>query len=259
MFRYPVLCANAKESSTGKLLTQASEIRALGPLKIGIFGLVTHEAATYPAAREGVTISDEIETSKEMVRVLRPNADIIIAISHSGEQLDEKIAAAVQGLDVIVGGHSHSRLPVGDFVWHSDQLKAKEVNGTVIVQDHQWGGELGRLDLLFEKDDQGAWHVDRYRARLIPVTSDIPENAEVASVVERYWKPIAARYGKIIGQAAADFMERGDDLANYNLMADAIRETYGTEIEIENMGGMRAPTVKGDNYPGESRRHGSVR
>ncbi len=245
MFRYPVLCANATETSTGKLLAQASEIRTLGPLKIGIFGLVTHDTATYPAAREGVTISDEIKTSQEMVRKLRPNADIVIAISHSGEQLDEKIAAAVPGLDVIVGGHSHSRLPSGDFVWHSDQLKAREVNGTVIVQAHQWGGELGRLDLLFEKDDRGAWHADRYRARLIPVTSDIPEDSAVASVVERYWKPIAARYGKIIGQAAADFMERGDDLANYNLMADAIRETYGAEIELENMGGVRAPMLQG--------------
>jgi len=245
MFRYPVLCANVTETSTGRLLTRASEIRTLGGIKIGIFGLVTHDTAMYPAAREGLTVSDEIKTSQEMVHMLRPNADIVIAISHSGELLDEKIAAAVQGIDVIVGGHSHTRLPSGDFVWRSDQLKAKEVNGTVIVQAHQWGGELGRLDLLFEKDEQSTWHVERYRARLIPVTPDIPENSEVASVVERYWKPIAARYGKIIGQAAADFMERGDDLANYNLVADSVRQTYGTEIDLENMGGVRAPLLKG--------------
>ena len=67
----------------------------------------------------------------------------------------------------------------------------------------------------------------------------------MASVVERYWKPIAARYGKIIGQAAADFMERGDDLANYNLVADSVRQTYGAEIDLENMGGVRAPLLKG--------------
>ena len=56
------------------------------------------------------------------------------------------------GIDVIVGGHSHSRLPIGEFVWRGDDLKQNDVNGTVIVQAHQWGGELGRLDLLFEKD-----------------------------------------------------------------------------------------------------------
>jgi 2',3'-cyclic-nucleotide 2'-phosphodiesterase (5'-nucleotidase family) len=78
------------------------------------------------------------------------------------------------------------------------------------------------------------------------VTPDIPEDPAVAAVVEHYWQPIAARYGQIIGQAAADFVERGDDLAPYNLMADSIRETFGTEIELENMGGVRAPLVKGN-------------
>ncbi len=243
--KYPVLCANAIESSTNKPLTQTYAIRELPLLKIGIFGLITHEAATYPAGKEGVTIVDEIKAAKEMVQTLRPKVDIIIAISHAGETLDEKIAANVPGLDVIVGGHSHSRLPIGDFVWHSDQLKEKEVNGTVIVQAHQWAGELGRLDLLFDKDDQGAWHVDRYRARLIPVTTDIPEDPEVASVVDRFWKPISSKFGEVIGEAAADFISRGDDLAHYNLFSDSIREAFKTQFDLENLGGIRSDLVAG--------------
>jgi len=245
MFHYPVLCANAIENSTGRPLAQASVIRSLGPLKIGIFGLLTRSTAGYPAAKEGVTILGEIDTAKRMVSILRPEAGIIIALSHAGEQMDEQISEAVPGIDVIVGGHSHSRLPFGQIVWRSEELKSDEVNGTVIVQAHQWGGELGRLDLLFARDDRGAWHVSRYRALLLPVTSEIPEDEAVAAVVDRYWKPIAARHGEIIGEAAADFVERGDDLAQYNLVADAVRETFGTEIELENMGGVRAPLIKG--------------
>jgi 2',3'-cyclic-nucleotide 2'-phosphodiesterase (5'-nucleotidase family) len=245
-FRYPLLCANATETATAKPLAQASAIRELGSLKVGIFGLVTHEAAGYMAAKEGVTIAGEIETAQRMVSALRPEAGIVIAISHAGEELDEQIGAAVPGLDVIVGGHSHSRLPTGQFVWRSDELKAKEVNGTIIVQAHQWGGELGRLDLLFDKDEKGVWHVERYHARLIPVTPDIPEDEAVAAIVDRYWKPIADRYGEVVGKAADDFSERGDDLAPYNLVADSIREAMGTEIELENTGGVRAPLVKGN-------------
>jgi 5'-nucleotidase / UDP-sugar diphosphatase len=245
IFQYPILCANANEKSSGALLVRASEVRVVGPLKIGIFGLVTTHAADYPAAKEGIAISDEIEASKSMVKALRPEADIIIALSHSGEMMDQKIAAAVPEVNVIVGGHTHSRLPVGEFVWRSNELKADDVNGTVIVQAHQWGGELGRLDLLFGKDSRGAWHVERYRASLIPVTPDIPEDPSVATVVDRFWKPIAARFGEIIGQAAADFIERGDDLAPYNLMADSIRKTFKTDFELENLGGIRAPLVKG--------------
>ena len=246
MFKFPILCANVTENATGKLLLPASEIRSLGPLKIGVFGLVTREASSYPAAKDQLTIAGEIDTARRMADTLHRDAGIVILISHAGEQVDEQIAAAVPGIDVIVGGHSHTRLPVGELMWHSDELKPKEVNGTIIVQAHQWGGELGRLDLLFDKDDSGAWHVDRYHARLLPITSDIPEDPTVASIVARYWKPIAARYAEIIGQAAADISERGDDLASYNLVADAVREAFGTEIEFENMGGVRASLIKGN-------------
>ena len=245
LFRYPVLCANATETATGKPLVNASEVRKVGRLKIGVFGLVTREAAEYPAGKEGVTVADEIETARRMAETLRRQAGIVIAISHAGERVDEQIAAMVPGVDVIIGGHSHSRLDAGQLVWRSDELKPREVNGTVIVQAHQWGGELGRLDLMFTKGDRGMWRVDRFRARLIPVTADIPEDEAVAAVVDRYWKPISARFGEVIGQAAGDFSERGDDLAPYNLVADAVRETFGAEIGLENMGGVRSPLVKG--------------
>jgi len=246
LFTYPVLCANLTETAMGKPLVRESEIRTLGQLKVGVFGLTTREAAGYPAAKEGLTIASEIETAQRMASALHREAGIVILISHAGEQMDEQIAAAAPGIDVIVGGHSHTRLPVGELMWHSDELKPKEVNGTIIVQAYQWGGDLGRLDLLFDKDERGAWHVCRYRARLIPVTPDIPEDEAVAAVVARYWKPIAARYGEIIGQAAGDFSERCDDLAQYNLVADAVRESFGAQIEFENMGGVRAPLIKGN-------------
>ncbi|MBE3134929.1 MAG: bifunctional metallophosphatase/5'-nucleotidase, partial [Acidobacteria bacterium] len=243
--KYPILCANAVETSTGKPLAPQFRIERVGGIRVGVFGLLTREAATYPAAKEGVTILDETDTARKLVAMLRPKADIIVLISHCGEEVDTQLAAAVPGIDVIVGGHSHSRLPSGEFVWRSEDLRADEVNGTVIVQAHQWGGELGRLDLLFARDSRGAWRIDRYRARLLPIISTVSADSAVAAVVERFWAPLAPKYGDIVGTAAGDFTSRGDDLAEYNLMADAIRETFGAEIELENMGGVRAPLVKG--------------
>ena len=61
----------------------------------------------------------------------------------------------------------------GEMVWWSDELKPDATGGTVIVQAGQWGGELGRLDLLLDEDRDGRWRVGRHRARLVPVTSDI--------------------------------------------------------------------------------------
>jgi 2',3'-cyclic-nucleotide 2'-phosphodiesterase (5'-nucleotidase family) len=243
--KYPILLANAVETSTGRPLAESSRVEVVGGVRIGLFGLITRETATYPAAKEGVTILDELETAARTVASLRSKSDIVVLISHCGEEMDNRLAALAPGIDVIVGGHSHSRLPSGEFVWRSEDLRTDEVNGTVIVQAHQWGGELGRLDLLLARDRAGAWHVDRFRARLLPVTSALPDDAAVAEVVDRYWKPIIPKYGDVVGTAAADFVTRGDDMAEYNLMADAVRETFGTEIELENTGGVRAPLVKG--------------
>jgi 5'-nucleotidase / UDP-sugar diphosphatase len=242
---YPILCANAMETATNKPLTQVSEIRDLGPLKIGIFGLVTRDAASYPAAKDGISVENEIKIAREVVKDLHSKADVVIAISHAGEEVDRQIAAAVPNIDVIIGGHSHTRMATGDFVWRSDQLKPHEVNGTTIVQAHQWGGELGRLDMLFDKDGTGSWHVVRSRARLIPVTSDIPEDVETAKAISNYWNKISTRFGEAIGEASGDFITRGDDMAQYNLFADSIREAFHTEFELENIGGIRSELVRG--------------
>jgi len=137
-------------------------------------------------------------------------------------------------------------MPIGRLVWRGSDSKQNDVNGTVIVQAFQWGGELGRLDLLFEKDAGGAWRVSGHRARLVPITADLPAEPMVAGVVDRFWQPIAARYGEVVAKATADFSSRGDDAAPYNLVADAVRETFKVDVEFENSGGVRAPLVAGD-------------
>ncbi len=244
MARFPLLCANVTDTATGRPFVQESTVEPVGALRIAVFGLITRAAATYQAAKEGVTIADEIQTARRMAAALRKQADIVVLISHAGQEVDRRIADEVPGIDVIIGGHSHSRLPIGDLIWHSDDLRVDDVNGTVLVQAHQWGGELGRLDLLFEKNADG-WHVARYRERLIPVTADIAPDPKVAAVVDQYWQPISAQYGEVIGQADGDFTVVGDDQAHYNLFTDAVRETFGADVELENTSSIRSALVKG--------------
>lgn len=243
---YPMVLANATVRATGASLLPPYRIERLGNgPRIAVFGLVTKSTQGYPAARNHVAIGDEIEAAKALVPKLRAEADVVILLSHCGTDLDEKLAAQVPGIDVIIGGHSHTRLPFGQMVWHSDDLRADTVDGTIIAQAHQWGGEVGRLDLLFRKGTDGRWHVARNRSRLVPVTAELPADPEVAAIVDTFWKPIAPKYGAVVGTAAADFSSRGDDDAPYSLVADAVRETYGVEVEFENAGGVRAPLVAG--------------
>ena len=245
MTKYELVCANVTDRTTSKPMVLPYVIRKVGGVRVGVFGLMTKEAATYPAGKETFDVTDEIPAARQTVATLRTQVDIIVLLSHAGEDMDQRIAVEVPEIDVIVGGHSHSRIPSGELVWHSQELKAASVNGTVIVQAHQWAGELGRLDLLFAKDETGAWHVDRYRAQLIPVSPDIPEDPGIAAVVGQFWKPIALRYGDVIGQAAGEFSSRGDDMAEYHLMSDALRESFNADFAVENLGGIRAPLLRG--------------
>ncbi len=243
--KYDLVSANITDRGTGKPLLKPYVIRTVGPVRVAVFGLITREAATYPAGKEAFDVADEIAAAKQTVAALRGQADIFVLLSHAGESVDRRLAEQVPEIDVIVGGHSHSRLPSGDLVWHSQDLLATSVNGTVIVQAHQWGGELGRIDLLFTRDPKGGWNVDRYRARLIPVGPEFPEDPGVAAVVSQFWKPIAAQFGEVVGQAGGEFASRGDDQAEYNLVADAVRESFNAEFGMENMGGVRAPLIRG--------------
>ncbi|MGE5360416.1 MAG: bifunctional metallophosphatase/5'-nucleotidase [Bacteroidales bacterium] len=248
MARFPLLCANAVDNASGKLLVQESVVQNVGPVRVGVFGLLTRQASTYPAAKEGVTIADEVETARRVVASLRQRADIVVLISHAGERVDNQLRREVPGIDVIVGGHSHSRLNREHPKWRPEELHP--ANGTVIVQAHQWGGELGRVDLLFVKDQAG-WHVDRYNAGLIYVDKKYKADPKVAAVVDRFWQPIAPKYGVVVGKAGDDFTKRGPDDAHYNLFADAVRETFGTDIDLENTGSIRAPIAKGKITSGD--------
>jgi 2',3'-cyclic-nucleotide 2'-phosphodiesterase (5'-nucleotidase family) len=176
---------------------------------------------------------------------LRRQADLVIAVTHIGVEEDKKMAAEVPGIDVIVGGHSHTLLPQPLLVTHPNDGNPDSIQGTVIVQDFQWGGTLGRLDLTLHRNAAGAWAVKAYKGELLPVLSSVQEDPKIAEIVSRYWDPIKGKYAEVIAEAEGDFAEKGGDHAEYNLVADAVRERMGVEFDLENMGGVRAPLAKG--------------
>lgn len=248
MARFPYVCANARLRATGKPLCPPYLIIERNGLRLALFGLIVRDTQNYRGAREGVDILDPLEVARELVPQLRQQADVVILLSHLGIETDRVLAQQVPGIDVIVGGHSHTRLAQPLFVAWSKPL-AKGVmglNGTVIVQAHQWGGELGQLELLCYRDrDTRRWEPVAYKGQLIPITRDIPEDPQVAKVVNRYWKPIARQYGRIVGIATDDFVQRGEDLAQYYLVSDAIRAVMGSDFDIQNLYGVRIQLAKG--------------
>jgi len=247
MTRYPVVCANVLDANTKQPLLKPYEILPVEGARVAVFGLVTESTRGYPAAREGIEIADAIDTARRLVPDLRRQADIVVLLSHLGYEVDLRLAREVPGIDVIVGGHSHTRLPKPEFVPSGELQSVFRKNGTVVAQAFQWGSELGRLEIILRRDpNTGQWTFMSYRGDLLLVSPDIPDDPAVKAVVDRYWKRMMkGYYGVVIGEAEDDFTHRGGDDAEYNLVADALREMLGTEAHLENMGGVRAPILRG--------------
>ena len=116
-----------------------------GRIKIGVFGLgVELKGLVDPALTQETKYIEPAPVAKEMVEELRgQKCDLILCLSHLGYRSDQKLAGEVSGIDVIIGGHSHT------FMKQPDQLNNSEGFSTLIHQVGFAGIRLGRIDLTF--------------------------------------------------------------------------------------------------------------
>ena len=129
---HPILVANMRDRTGAPGKWRESMIVESGGLKIGIFGvmvpMVTKRMKTQATSR--YLWRDPIAAAEEVVAKLRPEVDVVFALTHIGFGQDKKLADQVPGIDVIFGGHSHTVLE-----------KPELIDSTAIVQ----GGSHGRF------------------------------------------------------------------------------------------------------------------
>lgn len=245
---FPLLAANIKVTATGETppFCQPYIIKQVMGRKIAIFGLITPDTpiVTHPKNVIGLTFLDPIETAAKLVPKLRPKADLIIALTHIGYEMDRRLGEEVGGIQVIVGGHSHTRIAVPERV-------GNEGGNAIIVQAWENGKVLGRLDL-----EMRGKAVVRFSGRLIDVTRDIPEDPEVKEIIEPYADELAEMMAEVVGKTLVNLDGsraprpppcvpggvRCVETNLGNLVADMMRwagEEFDAQIALENGGGIR--------------------
>jgi 5'-nucleotidase/UDP-sugar diphosphatase len=153
-----------------------------------------------------------------------------------GFDADRGLARAVRGIHVIVGGHSHTVLP-----------KPASEGDTLIVQAGCNGLYLGVLEMEFDPSTGKVSHSDALSSlREVVAGPASPKDENVAGIVERYNSRISGEFSKVVGETAVDLIRQPYAESNVgNLVADAMRESAGTEIAFQNGGGIRADISKG--------------
>jgi 5'-nucleotidase / UDP-sugar diphosphatase len=228
--QFPVLGANVQ----GLKGLRPYVVREIKGLKVAVVGIVTEDTAIYAQKNlQGIRFQAHAEAVQERLDELRGKVDLIVVLSHIGYLADLDLARNVRGIDVIVGGHSHTRLetPV-------------RVGRTIIVQAWKHGRALGVLDLDVEKGE-----IEKASGHLEPVESSLSEDEAVRSIVEFYRKQMGDRMNEVIGRAGIDLDCDGVRTGETNfgdLVADIVRESSGADLAIINGGSIRRSIPKGD-------------
>ncbi len=241
---FPFLSANAIKVDGGRALLPGVVILPVGGVRLGIFGLSPLDTytSTHPKNVVGLEFMNPIQVASWMVPYLREQekVDLVVALTHIGFDDDRRLAAAVPGIDVIVGGHSHTRLE-----------KPEKVGGTIIVSAGEYAKDLGRLDVTVE-----AGKVAAFSGELIPVAAGVADSAGVGAIVATYKKELEEKLSVVVGESLvaldgerANVRTRETNLGD--LIADMMRQAGQADIALTNGGGIRASIDKGPVAVGE--------
>lgn len=253
---FPVLGANLFYKDTKFPFAQPHTIIERGGVRIGVIGILGPDAASTAIARDHIDeldVTDPVAAVQRSVDELRDDVDLIVLLTHQGHtapmQTDAEVdprlardidkdialAGAVEGIDVLFGGHADAG------TW---EPVVNPDTGTLIMQTFGQATYLGYLQLTLDVETH---EIEAYDGKLVPVDSDqlVPD-----PIIERKNAAYRAQYPElteVVGRTAARLNRRYFDESDLgNLTADIMVDMTGADIGLMHPGGIRKDFPKGD-------------
>ncbi len=258
---FPWLAANVTRS--GQPMFDAYRIFKMGGLRIAVMGLSTDEAERQGVVKHypGIAFQAPIDAARALVPMLRAQADIVVGLTHMGHYVDGQhgsatagdveLARAVNGIDLIVGGHTHSlvcmekpNVRIADYK-AGMPCQPDRQNGTWILQAGDRGRYLGRADFIWQ---QGRLALVGYQ--LVPVDRRVAQSIGELSLLEPHWLASTAKLQAPVGRAIGLFDGERNHVRHRRtnlgvLIARAMRECVKADVAILSSGGVRASLPDG--------------
>ncbi len=218
---FPFLGANIFDKEWEEPAFPAMKTFERGGVKVAVIGQafpytpIANPSWMFPNWSFGIR-EDGIARHVEAARA--GGAGLVVLLSHNGFDVDRKLAARVEGIDVILTGHTHDAIPVPE-----------KVGKTLLVATGSNGKFVSRLDL-----DVQAGEVKDFRYRLIPVFADvITPDAEVAAVIDKVRAPFASELKRVVGRTDSLLYRRGNFNGSMDdLFCDALLSVRDAEIAL---------------------------
>jgi 2',3'-cyclic-nucleotide 2'-phosphodiesterase/3'-nucleotidase len=230
---FPLLGANVRHRDDGSPAFSPYLLKDICGVRVGVLGLVTPGVTTWerPENIPGLRFDDPLETAREYVPKLRKlGADVVVVAIHSGpdkqptgsasnpaswladyadptkwvdrgnlpgENQAVQIAMQVEGIDVLLTGHTHQPIP-------KMLLRNTAGQEVLLVQPNRWGSHLAEVDLELVYAD-GGWTVASKDSRLFAVDDTVAADAQVAQLTQSYHETTVAYVNTRIGSTRAAF------------------------------------------------------
>ena len=195
---FPFLALNIRDTEWNEPVFEPMKMFERGGVKIAVLGQafpytpVANPRWLMPKWAFGIR-EEDVRANVEKAR--KGGAQLVVLLSHNGFDVDRKLAARVQGIDVILTGHTHDAIP-----------EAIKVGNTLLIASGSHGKFVSRLDLDVQN---GA--VKGFRYKLIPLFADaIKPDTEMTAAIAKARAPYAKELSRVVGKADSLLYRRGN-------------------------------------------------
>ncbi len=218
---FPFLAGNVIDNEWEEPVYEATAHFERGGVKVAVIGQafpytpVANPRYLIPKLSFGIreeTVQQHVDAAREQ------GAELVVLLSHNGFDVDRKLATRVEGIDVILTGHTHDALP--------DVVK---VGNTVLVASGSHGKFLSRLDVKVD----GGRMVD-FRYKLMPVFADaITPDAQMGALVAKVRAPFKDTIERVLGTTDSLLYRRGNFNGTFDdLICNALMEERDAQIAL---------------------------
>ncbi|MEL6595040.1 MAG: thiosulfohydrolase SoxB [Pseudomonadota bacterium] len=218
---FPFLGANIFDAEWDERAYEAYKMFERGGVQIAVIGQafpympIANPGWMFPGLSFGVRQDNMAEVVQE---ARDAGAELVVLLSHNGFDVDRKLALDVDGIDIILTGHTHDALP-----------EPLQVNNTFLIASGSHGKFVSRLDL----DVQGG-ELKSVNHKLIPIFSDvIAPDPEMTALVDAQRAPYEAELTEVIGKTESLLYRRGNFNGTWDdLICNALIEEREADIAL---------------------------
>jgi 5'-nucleotidase len=236
MANFPIVNANLYIKKYNKRLMNPYVILNVDGFDIMFIGIVTQEVLK-SLKRDGsistfISLEDAAtEVGKICDAYKTEDIDLTILLTHIGFEEDKKLAAMLNpewGVDMIIGGHSHTILE-----------QPAKVNDILIAQAGVGTDQIGRFDVVVDDDTNS---IVEWQWQLIPVDNNLAEpDVEIEKFIATFKEDIDRKYNRLIGRLARKLThpKREEETDLGNLIADIVAQLDKFDVVLIGSGSIR--------------------